>query len=62
MNKKASHSNPLEFILILSLQSTLREKDGEGRGKFLYFSIIFVMQWFEGDIKIIIMSAIYFLA
>jgi len=50
MNKKSPHSNPLEFILILSLQSTLREKDGEGRGKFLYFSIIFVMKWFEGVI------------
>jgi len=35
---------------------------GEGRGKFLYFSIIYVMQWFEGNIKITIMSAIYFSA
>jgi len=35
---------------------------GEGRGKFLYFSIMSVMQWFERDIKIIIMYAIYFLA
>jgi len=37
--RQASHSNPLELILSLSLQSTLRER-GEGRGKFLYFSII----------------------
>ena len=35
---------------------------GEGRGKFLYFAIMFVMQWFEGDIKITIMSTINFLA
>jgi len=35
---------------------------GEGRGKFLYFTIISVMEWFEGDIMITIMSAIYFLA
>jgi len=62
VNNKALHSNPLGFMLTLSLPSTLREKDAEGRGKFLYFSIIFVMQWFEGDIKIIIMSPIYFLA
>jgi len=35
---------------------------GEGRGKFLYFSIMSVMQLFEGDINITIMYAIYFLA
>jgi len=35
---------------------------GEGRGKFLYFSIMSVMHWFEGDIKITIISTIYFLA
>jgi len=34
----------------------------EGRGKFLYFSIMSVMQWFEGHIKITIMYAIYFSA
>jgi len=33
---------------------------GEGRCKFLFFSIISVMQWFEVDIKITIISAIYF--
>jgi len=38
------------------------EERGEGRGKFLYFLIIFVMQWFEGDIKITIRSAILFSA
>jgi len=30
--------------------------------KFLYISIMFVMQWIEGDIKIIIMPTIYVLA
>jgi len=40
----------------------LEEERGEERGKFLYFSIISVMSWFEGDIKISIMSAIYFSA
>jgi len=39
----------------------MRER-GEGRGKFLYFSFMVVMQWFDGNIKIIIISAIYFLA
>jgi len=39
----------------------MRER-GEGRGKFLYFLIMFVMQWFEGYINITIMSVIYFLA
>jgi len=48
-------------MLSLSLQSMTRER-GEGRGKFLYFAIMFVMQWFEGDIEITIMFAIYFLA
>jgi len=33
---------------------------GEGRWKFLFFSIISVMQWFEGDIKITIMSPFIF--
>jgi len=32
----------------------------EGRGKFLHFSIISVMQWFEGDIKITIMFEFIF--
>ena len=33
---------------------------GEGRWQFFYFSIISVMQWFEGDIKFTIRFAIYF--
>jgi len=40
-------------------------RDGErvrGRGLFFYFSIIFVISWFKGDIKITIISAIYFSA
>jgi len=59
--RQASHSNPLELIISLSLQSTLTER-GEGRWKFLYFWTVSVMQWFEGDLKITIMSAIYFSA
>jgi len=35
----------------------MRER-GEGREKFLYLSIMSVMQWFEGDIKITIIFAI----
>jgi len=38
----------------------LTEKEGTKDGNFLNFSIISVMQWFEGDIKITITSAIYF--
>jgi len=49
-----------KIILHHSLQSTMRER-GEGRGKFLYFSIMSFMQWFRGDIKITIISVIYFL-
>jgi len=60
--RQVSHSNPLVFILSHSLQSTLRERDGKKEKKFLYFSIIYVMQWFECDIKITIMSTIYFSA
>jgi len=33
---------------------------GEGRGKLLHFPIISIMQWFEGDIKITIMSKFIF--
>jgi len=40
----------------------LEEERGEGRGKFLYFLIISIKSWFKGDIKITIMSAIYFSA
>jgi len=36
--RQTLQSNPLEFILSLSLLSTLTERV-EGRGKFLYFSI-----------------------
>jgi len=39
----------------------MRER-GEGRAKFIYFSIKSGMQWFEGNIKTTIMSVIYFLA
>jgi len=37
----------------------LREREGKEE-EIPLFSIIFVMSWFEGDIKITIMSEIYF--
>jgi len=40
----------------------LTEKEETEDGNSLYFSIISIMQWFDSDIKITIMSVIYFLA
>jgi len=42
--------------------TNLEGERGEGRGIFFYFKIIFVMSLFEGDIKITVMSTIYFSA
>jgi len=53
MGRYRCHPFPLPPI-------NLKGERGEERGKFLYFSFISVMQWFEGDIKITIMSEICF--
>ena len=55
-----SHSNPLECILSISLQSMLKDREGKEDENSSIFQLAYVMQWFEGDIKITIMSAIYF--
>jgi len=63
-----STTNQTCSIIILICQPlplspiNLEGERGEGRGKFFNFVIISVMQWFEGDIKITIMSAVYFSA
>jgi len=51
----------LDVILSLSLQSTLREREGKEVENSSIFKVIFVMQWFEGDIKITIMYEFIFM-
>jgi len=58
---KIINNENLKFFIKYGLKILLGEK-GERRGIFLYSSIISLMQWFEDDIQITIMSAIYFLA
>jgi len=40
----------------------LRDREGKEEGNSSILQSSFVMQWFEGDIKITIMSEIYILA